>query len=243
MTGLLRAQYGFEAGVHNTRILETYVQEQLDEEGVVTGVEYGIRLTGTLRIGGDSLYLGGRQVLRYDADGGVATLDAPTIDLKDGEIHSSGKLIFGDEESGIVISPTHLLVGGMQVYHQGNANLGHINWEMQDATVRRDLAVSGNSALKGGLEALQGVSLGDDGKSLLTFSGEDVALSGFLSFLDGYGIRIGGTPVLVRADRDKIQLGSLGGRSASGNRTDPEDPSVLGSLRPGRRMPDAFPVW
>lgn len=222
MTGLLRAQYGFEAGVRNTRILETYVQEQSDEEGVVTAVEYGVRLTGALRVGGDSLYLGGRQVLRYDADEGVATLDAPTVDLRSAEIYSSGRLLFGDEESGIVISPTHLLVGGMQVYHQGNANLGHINWEMQDATVRRDLAVSGNSALKGGLEALQGVSLGDDGKSLLTFSGEDVALSGFLSFLDGYGIRIGGTPVLVRADRDKIQLGSLGGDLLLGTEQTPK---------------------
>ena len=172
MTGLLRAQYGFEAGVRNTRILETYVQEQSDEEGVVTAVEYGVRLTGALRVGGDSLYLGGRQVLRYDADEGVATLDAPTIDLRSAEIHSSGRLLFGDEESGIVISPTHLLVGGMQVYHQGNANLGHVNWEMQDATVRRDLAVSGNSALKGDLEALQGCLLRVDLTILLSFSGE-----------------------------------------------------------------------
>ena len=64
MTGLLRAQYGFEAGVRNTRILETYVQEQSDEEGVVTAVEYGVRLAGALRGGGDSLYLGGRRVAR-----------------------------------------------------------------------------------------------------------------------------------------------------------------------------------
>lgn len=38
MSGILRALYGFEAGVGNTRILETYSSEQTDAEGVVTGV-------------------------------------------------------------------------------------------------------------------------------------------------------------------------------------------------------------
>lgn len=31
-------------------------------------------------------------------------------------------------------------------------------------------------------------------KCLLSFSGEEVALGGFLSFPDGYGLRIGGMP-------------------------------------------------
>ena len=34
MTGMLRAAYGFEAGVGNTRILETYSIEKPDSEGV-----------------------------------------------------------------------------------------------------------------------------------------------------------------------------------------------------------------
>ena len=42
------------------------------------------------------------------------------------------------------------------------------------------------------------------------FAGEEVALGGFLSFLDGYGLRIGGMPVLLRTDNDKIQLGGIG---------------------------------
>ena len=43
MTGKLSANYGFEAGIGNTRILETYSQDITDPEGVVTAVEYGIR--------------------------------------------------------------------------------------------------------------------------------------------------------------------------------------------------------
>ena len=49
--------------------------------------------------------------------------------------------------------------------------------------------------MDGGLKALQGVELGDKGKCLLSFSEEDVALGGFLSFLDGFGIRIRDVPV------------------------------------------------
>ena len=70
MTGRLSANYGFEAGIGNTRILETYLQDITDPEGVVTAVEYGIRITGNLKVGGDSLYIGGRQLLRYDAEQG-----------------------------------------------------------------------------------------------------------------------------------------------------------------------------
>ena len=58
---------------------------------------------------------------------------------------------------------------------------------------------------------MQGVELGDKGKCLLSFSEEDVALGGFLSFLDGFGIRIGDVPVLLCTDKDKIQFGSIGG--------------------------------
>ena len=64
MTGKLSANYGFEAGIGNTRILETYSQDITDPEGVVTAIEYGIRITGNLKVGGDSLHIGGRQLLR-----------------------------------------------------------------------------------------------------------------------------------------------------------------------------------
>ena len=82
---------------------------------------------------------------------------------------------------------------------------------MRDGMVRRNLTVRGSTVMDGGLKALQGVELGDKGKCLLSFSEEDVALGGFLSFLDGFGIRIGDVPVLLCTDKDKIQFGSIGG--------------------------------
>ena len=101
--------------------------------------------------------------------------------------------------------------GRQDVYHRGNANTDTADWTMRDGMVRRNLTVRGSTVMDGGLKALQGVELGDKGKCLLSFSEEDVALGGFLSFLDGFGIRIRDVPVLLRTDKDKIQFGSIGG--------------------------------
>ena len=211
MTGTLHAGYGFAAGVGNTRILETSREEQTDAEGIVTGVEYGIRVVGRLQLGGGGLYLGGRQVLRYDADMATATLDASHLDVHAGEVRSSGEWLFGDRESGVFISPTLLRVAGHDVYHRGNANLPAVDWTMHDGSVLGNLTVAGEVVLNGALSALQGVRLGDKGKTLLSFSGEDVALSGYLSFGEGFGIRIGGWNVLVRESGNRIRLGGIGG--------------------------------
>ena len=211
MTGMLRAAYGFEAGVGNTRILETYSTEETDSEGVVSAVEYGIRITGNLRLGGDSLYLGERQVLRYDAESDTATLDASHLDMAAGTVSCSGEWLFGDRGSGVFISSALLQVAGHDVYHRGNANLATVNWTMRNGSVQGDLAVAGEVLLGGVLSALHGVRLGDGGKALLTFSGEDAALGGNLSFGEGFGIRIGGKDVLVRETENRIRLGSIGG--------------------------------
>lgn len=169
MTGRLSANYGFEAGIGNTRILETYSQDITDPEGVVTAVEYGIRITGNLKVGGDSLHIGGRQLLRYDADKATATINASHIDFLDATVHSKGAWIIGDEDTGIFISPTRLAVGGQDVYHRGNANTDTADWTMRDGMVRRNLTVRGSTVMDGGLKALQGVELGDKGKCLLSF--------------------------------------------------------------------------
>ena len=211
MTGMLRAAYGFEAGVGNTRILETYSTEETDSEGVVSAVEHGIRIAGNLRLGGDSLYLGGRQVLRYDAERATATLDASHLDMTAGTVSCSGEWLFGERERGVFISSTLLQVAGQDVYHRGNANLASVDWTMHDGSVQGDLTVAGEVLLDGALSALYGVRLGDGGKTLLTFSSGDAALSGNLSFGEGFGIRIGGKDVLVRETENRIRLGSIGG--------------------------------
>jgi len=210
MTGMLRADYGFEAGMGNTRVLETYSEEKTDAAGVVTGVEHGVRITGSLRLGGNALYLGGRQVLRYDGTS-VATLDAAHLDIAAGMVRSFGAWTFGERESGVFISPVLLQVAGHDVYHRGNANLPTVDWTMHDGEVQGDLTVVGETALSGALSALHGVRLGDGGKTLLSFSGEDATLGGYLSFGEGFGIRIGGKDVLIRQAGNRIRLGSIGG--------------------------------
>ena len=210
MTGILRANYGFEAGVANTRILETYSEDITDGDGVVSAVEYGVKITGNLKLGGDALYLGGKNILRYDRYKATATIDASHIDLMGGSLHSTGEWTIGDKENGIFISPTSLQVGGKDVYHKGNANLATIDWVMQNGTVHKDLTIHGATSLNGTFTAKYGVQLGDKGNTLLSFSGDDVALSGYLSFLDGFGIRIAGKSVLTR-EGESIRLGSIGG--------------------------------
>ena len=222
MTGILRAGYGCEAGAGNTRILETYSEDRTDTEGVVTGVEYGVRITGNLRLGSNGFYLGDRQVLRYDSDSATATLDAPHLDVVAGTVHSSGEWLFGDRETGVFISSVLLQVAGHDVYHRGYANLSTVDWTMHDGSVQGDLTVTGKVLLGGALSALHGVRLGDGGKPLLSFSGEDVALSGYLSFGEGFGIRIGGKDVLVRENENRIQLGSIGGDLLLGGNDTPK---------------------
>lgn len=178
---------------------------------MVTAIEYGIRITGNLKVGGDSLHIGGRQLLRYDADKATATINASHIDFLDATVHSKGAWIIGDEDTGISISPTRLAVGGQDVYHRGNANTDTVDWTMRDGMVRRNLTVRGSTVMDGGLKALQGVELGDKGKCLLSFSEERMSRSAGSSFLDGFGIRIGDVPVLLCTDKDKIQFGSIGG--------------------------------
>ena len=210
MTGILRANYGFEAGIANTRILETYSEDITDADGVVSSIEYGIKITGNLKLEGDVLYLGGRNIVRYDPYKATATIDASNIDLLSGSVHSTREWSIGDKESGIFISPTSLQVGGKDVYHKGNANLASVDWTMQNGIVQKDLTVHGASMLGGPLSAKYGVQLGDKGNTLLSFSGEVVALSGYLSFLDGFGILITGKSVLTR-EGESIRLGSIGG--------------------------------
>ena len=113
---------------------------------------------------------------------------------------------------------------------------------MRDGMVRRNLTVRGSTVMDGGLKALQGVELGDKGKCLLSFSEEDVALGGFLSFLDGFGIRIRDVPVLLRTDKDKIQFGSIGGDLLLGGDHTPKIRLFSGISGRGRRVSDAFPL-
>lgn len=202
MTGLLRANNGFEAGIGNSRVLQVY-----NESGVT-----GVRIAGELRAGGSSFYLGDKQVFRYDKVNDRVTIDGTNIDMGSATVCSEGKFIVGEsEDNGISISASGVLIKGNPVYHRGNANLATVNWKMQDGYVAGNLDVAGVTTMSDRLVAEHGVALGDGGKSLLSINRDNIDIDGFLSFNTGYGVRIDGIPVFVRSGEKDIQIGAVGG--------------------------------
>lgn len=202
MSGLLRADNGFEAGIANERIIHIYKVEQ----------ERGVVVSGNLKVGGTNFYLAGKRVLRYDSATYTATLESTRIDFGSSLLHASGELLIGaDKETGIYMTPALLQVGGNNVYHAGNANRTDISWNMLDALVSGKLQVTGAVDIKGILTAGQGVNLGAAGKTVLSIHSDTANLSGYLSFFQGYGIKINSLPVLIRLDDKDIQLAAAGG--------------------------------
>lgn len=176
MTGLLRANNGFEAGIGNSRVLHVY-----NESGVT-----GVRITGELRADGNSFYLGDKQVLRYDKVNDRVTIDGASIDMGSATVYSRGKFIVGEsEENGVSISTAGLLVKGNPVYHRGNANLATVNWEMRNGYVSGDLEVAGITTMTGRFIAEHGVSLGDGGKAFYPSIAIILILAGSFHLVQG----------------------------------------------------------
>lgn len=202
MTGILRANNGFEAGIGNNRVLHIY------NVGNVNGVQ----VSGELRADGNSFYLGDKQVLQYDKVNDRLTIDGASISMGSATIHSEGKIIIGESEgNGVSVSASGVLIKGNPVYHYGNANLATVDWSMRNGYVTGNLEVAGITRMAGRFTAEHGVSLGDGGKSLLSINRDNIDINGFLSFDTGYGIRIDGIPVFVRSDEKDIQIGAVGG--------------------------------
>ena len=202
MTGILRANNGFEAGIDNSRVLHVY-----NEDNVT-----GVRVSGELRIGGSSFYLGDKQVLCYDKANDRVAIDGESISMGSATVYSRGKFVVGEsEENGISISIAGILVRGNPVYHHGNANLTAVDWKMRNGYVSGDLEVAGITTMAGRLTAEHGVSLGDNGKSLLSINRDNIDINGFLSFSTGHGIQIDGIPVFMRSGEKDIQVGAVGG--------------------------------
>lgn len=208
MSGLLRANNGFEAGIANERIIHIYKVEQ----------ERGVAISGNLKVGGSNLYLAGKQVLSYDADTHTTTLESTHVDFGSSLLYASGELLIGEnKETGIYMTPALLQVGGENVYHAGNANRTDVSWSMLDASVSGKLQVTGTADIQGILTAEQGVNLGAAGKTVLSIHSDTANLSGYLSFSQGHGIKISGSPVLIRLDDKDIQLAAVGGDLLLGN--------------------------
>ncbi len=201
MSGHFRANYGFEAGIGNTPLITTYFEDN----------KYGVRLNGDLRVGGDNLYIGNRQLLSYNSVDGVAKFNAPVIEFGSASLKSSGEMLFGvDKKTGVSISATTIHIKGNEVYHKGNANLSVVDWTMKDATIAGVLNIKGVVTLSAELRALNGFRLGVNNNTMLYSTKDGISADAFLSFGASYGIKIGEVPVLVRVNDGDIQLSSSG---------------------------------
>lgn len=210
MSGMLRANYGFEAGIGNTRLIETYYEDE----------RYGTRLYGDVHIGGESLYIGSRQLLIYNSVIGTATVDADIIDFAGATIRSRCEMVFGpDKANGVFISTSTIQIKGHDVWHKGNANLPTVDWSMQNATVSELLTVAKNATVGGLFRAPNGFELGFNSVPLLTATKDTLSANAFLSFGSGYGVKIGGVPVLIRVSEGDIQLSSAGADLLLGSET------------------------
>lgn len=199
MQGLLRACYGFAAGVQNRTLLEAYARE--DGAGVRFAEEVDVR-------GG--ILLCGRRALSYDVQLDRLNVQAPALCLGDTSVLGEGSILVGDAATGVRIDPSGISVGGRGVYHGGNANRSDADWTMRDATVAGALHVAGAVELSGTLRALHGVELGVGGGRMLLLRDDELAAGCHLSFDEGYGIRMNGQAVLIPT-ADGVRLSGAGG--------------------------------
>lgn len=250
MTGLLRANYGFEAGMGNVRLLETY--QEIAEDGVTP--RYGIQAFGDIRVGGSNLYIGGKQLLRYAVADGVAYLENPLLSFGSSTLLSQGEMILGENKAkGVVICGEGIRIKDQEVYYGGNANLPTVHWSMNDARVDGALRVKGATTLSDKLTVLYGVELGEGGKPILTVARGEALLDGYLTISANYGVKIGSIPVLIRLNETDVALSCdygnlhLGSESTQQIRlfaglTDIDGDNILITKYGGAYFPDSLRV-
>jgi hypothetical protein len=248
MRGVLRANYGFEAGAGNTRLLGTY--EEVADDGVTP--VYGLQVYGDIRIGGSNLFIGGQQFIRYIAGDGMVIIEHPKLSFGHSSLTSQGEMVFGENKAkGVVLSSDTIRIKGKEAFHAGNANLPTVHWTMLDATVAGKLQVAGAVTLSGELSALQGVKLGTGGKEVITLFQEEARLNGFLSIGVGYGVKIGTVPVLYRVNETDVRLACESGHLLLGSEntqqirlfsglTDIDGDNILISKYGAAYFPDSF---
>lgn len=248
MRGVLRANYGFEAGAGNTRLLGTY--KEVADDGVTP--VYGLQVYGDIRIGGNNLFIGGQQFIRYIAGDGMVIIEHPKLSFGRSRLTCLGEMVFGENKAkGVVLSSDSIRIKGKESYHAGNANLPTVHWTMLDATVSGKLQVTGAVTLSGELSALQGVKLGTGGKEVITLFQEEARLNGFLSIGVGYGVKIGTVPVLYRVNETDVRLACESGHLLLGSEntqqirlfsglTDIDGDNILISKYGAAYFPDSF---
>nr|DAM19535.1 MAG TPA: hypothetical protein [Bacteriophage sp.] len=212
MNGPLGADYGFGAGIDNHRVLETFREAVTDNTGVVTGYDYGVRISGDLHVGGSNLYIGSMQPFVCDPSTQTVYLRVGTVDFTDASLHLRNELLLGEsKENGIYMTADGLFFHGQEIYHGENANRDNVDWKMRNGMVAGDLKVAGHVEISGLFRALHGAELGADGKQLFSVTRDHLSCFADLSFSAGYGVRISGVTVLKGSGARDVRLEGAGG--------------------------------
>lgn len=210
MSGSLIANNGFEAGIYNHRLMETYYRQTVDEAG--TPESYGVRFTQDVEIGARNLFIGGKQLLEYDLKNDETLIKSSVINFESASLLSSGSILVGNHKNnGVFISSAAILINGNTVYHGANSNNPLSDWVMKNGYVDGSLYIGQTTVVNGRLSACHGVDLGYDGIVYLQVDKEIISLNSNLSFNIGYGIQIDSLPVLTRVDKQDVQIGAIGG--------------------------------
>ena len=212
MFGLLTANYGFEAGIKNHKLMQVYCNEYIDTEEEVVKEKYGVRFTGDIEIGANNLFIGGSNILSLDNANKTTILKGEVIKLFSPLVSTEGEIkILNDKKESVVLNKYGIKINGHTVYHSGNSNLSSVDWTMFNANVEGGLTVKGTVELNGSLRALNGIELGDKNEVYI-FSGSDkINFKRNLSFDSGYGLSVKDTLILSNVNDTDIQLSGVGG--------------------------------
>lgn len=206
MQGRFGALYGFEAGTNNTKIFETYIDSSKNKTAAVTGsltVSENVSVSGHIDLNKDGVYIEGNQTLWLDD----TTLHIARQEISlDGAVSVDGSFQIGE----IKIVPTGITYADKYTfYHGGNSNIESVDWTMQDAFVKRNLYVDGESNLSGTLHANGGFVLSVNEHDLLySESPEDtvpyMTLNSDLSIVNNHGIKFDDNYIVHVRNVDKV---------------------------------------
>ncbi len=211
MQGKLSANYGFEAGIENQRIIQTGWKEYRNSDGHVTEKRYNVQINGDLDLGSKNLYIGGRNFISYDNSLDHAVIEHSKLNFRTSYLLSNGIFNFTKGNNSIVIDAPNIWINGNTVYHQGNANTVDVDWTMKHAHIDNSMYVRGKSCFEELLSAKNGIELGHSGISYITTDSNQINLQTDLNFESINGIKMQDYPVLSAVSITDVQLSAVHG--------------------------------
>ena len=220
MKGALNALYGFSAGLNGQTIFEVSIDANENKLGIISGslkTTENVEVAGNLLLSDAGIYFDDIQTIFLDND--TLTLKRQNISLNGDVSVEDGKFKVGSVE----INSSGIYFGKNEYYHSGNANNISVDWTMNNALVNNQLAVNGDSEIKGKLTAINGFKFGvADTELLYSVLSEGVdengkptqttytVLQSDLKIINGYGIKFADNYIINIRNKDVISFSAPG---------------------------------